>query len=194
MNAIPKPAADLLQQTGQLSESVTRPIPGSRKIFVEGSRADIQVPMREIALTQTPTIFGGEENPPVTVYDTSGPYTDPGARIDLAAGLPALRAKWIEERGDTEPLEGLSSTFGRAREHDPKLDAVRFPNRVLPRRAKAGANVSQMHYARRGIVTPEMEYVAIRENQRLDAVRDAMTPAVLCPPCFVDPENERLHV
>ena len=174
MNAIPKPAADLLQQTGQLSESVTRPIPGSRKIFVEGSRADIQVPMREIALTQTPTIFGGEENPPVTVYDTSGPYTDPGARIDLAAGLPALRAKWIEERGDTEPLEGLSSTFGRAREHDPKLDAVRFPNRVLPRRAKAGANVSQMHYARRGIVTPEMEYVAIRENQRLDAVRDAM--------------------
>ena len=174
MNAIPKPAADLLQQTGQLSESVTRPIPGSRKIFVEGSRADIQVPMREIALTQTPTIFGGEENPPVTVYDTSGPYTDPGARIDLAAGLPALRAKWIEERGDTERLEGLSSTFGRAREHDPKLDAVRFPNRVLPRRAKAGANVSQMHYARRGIVTPEMEYVAIRENQRLDAVRDAM--------------------
>ena len=118
MNAIPKPAADLLQQTGQLSESVTRPIPGSRKIFVEGSRADIQVPMREIALTQTPTIFGGEENPPVTVYDTSGPYTDPGARIDLAAGLPALRAKWIEERGDTERLEGLSSTFGRAREHD----------------------------------------------------------------------------
>ncbi|HMM26490.1 MAG TPA: phosphomethylpyrimidine synthase ThiC, partial [Pseudoxanthomonas mexicana] len=145
-----------------------------RKIFVEGSRADIQVPMREIALTQTPTVFGGEENPPVTVYDTSGPYTDPGARIDLAAGLSALRAKWIEERGDTEQLEGLSSTFGRAREHDPKLDAVRFPNRVLPRRAKAGANVSQMHYARRGIVTPEMEYVAIRENQRLDAVRDAM--------------------
>ena len=101
MNAIPKSAADLLQQTVQLSESVTRPIPGSRKIFVEGSRADIQVPMREIALTQTPTVFGGEENPPVTVYDTSGPYTDPGARIDLAAGLPALRAKWIGERGDT---------------------------------------------------------------------------------------------
>ena len=97
MNAIPKPAADLLQQTGQLSESVTRPIPGSRKIFVEGSRTDIQVPMREIALTQTPTIFGGEENPPVTVYDTSGPYTDPGARIDLAAGLPALRACWREK-------------------------------------------------------------------------------------------------
>ena len=174
MNAIPKSAADLLQQTGQLSESVTRPIPGSRKIFVQGSRADLQVPMREIALTQTPTIFGGEENPPVTVYDTSGPYTDPAATIDLAAGLPALRAKWIEERGDTEQLPALSSEFGRSRETDAKLDSVRFPGRILPRRAKAGANVSQMHYARRGIVTPEMEYVAIRENQRLEAVRDAM--------------------
>jgi len=173
MNAIPKPATDLLQQTGQLSESVTRPIPGSRKIFVQGSRPDLQVPMREIALTQTPTIFGGESNPPVTVYDPSGPYTDPDAHIDLASGLAALRTKWIEERGDTEQLDALSSTFGRAREHDPKLDAVRFPNRVLPRRAKAGANVSQMHYARRGIITPEMEYVAIRENQRLDAVREA---------------------
>ena len=174
MNAIPKPATDLLQQTGQLSESVTRPIPGSRKIFVQGSRPDLQVPMREIALTQTPTIFGGEDNPPVTVYDTSGPYTDPAATIDLAAGLPALRAKWIEERGDTEQLPALSSEFGRSRETNAKLDSVRFPGRILPRRAKAGANVSQMHYARRGIITPEMEYVAIRENQRLDAVRDAM--------------------
>ena len=174
MNAIPKPAADLLQQTGQLSESVTRPIPGSRKIFVEGSRPDLRVAMREIAQTQTPTLFGGEPNPPITVYDPSGPYTDPDARIDLAVGLPALRAKWIEERGDTELLPQLSSAFGRGREHDPKLAGVRFPSRTLPRVAKAGANVSQMHYARKGIVTPEMEYVAIRENQRLDAVRDAL--------------------
>jgi phosphomethylpyrimidine synthase len=174
MNAIPKPAADLLQQTGQLSESVTRPIPGSRKIFVEGSRPDLRVAMREIAQTQTPTLFGGETNPPITVYDPSGPYTDPDARIDLSVGLPALRAKWIEERGDTELLPQLSSAFGRGREHDPKLAGVRFPNRTLPRVAKAGANVSQMHYARKGIVTPEMEYVAIRENQRLDAVRDAL--------------------
>ena len=174
MNAIPKPAADLLQQTGQLSESVTRPIPGSRKIFVEGSRPDLRVAMREIAQTQTPTLFGGETNPPITVYDPSGPYTDPDARIDLAVGLPALRAKWIEERGDTELLPQLSSAFGRGREHDPKLAGVRFPSRTLPRVAKAGANVSQMHYARKGIVTPEMEYVAIRENQRLDAVRDAL--------------------
>jgi len=170
MNAVP---STLLQQTEQLSESVTRPIPGSRKIHVEGSRPDLRVPMREIALSRTPTLFGGEDNPPVTVYDTSGPYTDPDARIDLAAGLPTLRARWIEERGDTEVLPALTSEFGRARESNAKLDSVRFPNRALPRRAKAGRNVSQMHYAKQGIVTPEMEFVAIRENQRLDAVREA---------------------
>ena len=170
MNAVP---SSLLQQTEQLSESVTRPIPGSRKIFVPGSRPDLQVAMREIVQTQTPTLFGGEENPPITVYDPSGPYTDPQARIDLRAGLPALRAKWIEERNDTELLPQLSSEFGRGRETNARLDAVRFPARTLPRVAKAGANVSQMHYAKRGIITPEMEYVAIRENQRLDAVRDA---------------------
>ncbi len=169
MNAQPS----LQQQAQQLSESVTRPIPGSRKIFVAGSRPDLQVPMREIAQTRTPTLFGGQENPPVTVYDTSGPYTDPQANIDLAAGLAAVRSRWIEERGDTEQLAGLSSAFGRKRQHDAKLDAVRFPGRTLPRRAIGTANVTQMHYARRGIVTPEMEYVAIRENQRLDAVRDA---------------------
>ncbi|WP_312914171.1 phosphomethylpyrimidine synthase ThiC [Stenotrophomonas sp.] len=169
MNAQPS----LQQQAQQLSESVTRPIPGSRKIFVAGSRPDLQVPMREIAQTRTPTLFGGQENPPVTVYDTSGPYTDPQANIDLAAGLAAVRSRWIEERGDTEQLAGLSSAFGRTRQHDARLDAVRFPGRALPRRAIGTANVTQMHYARRGIVTPEMEYVAIRENQRLDAVRDA---------------------
>ncbi|MDR7193666.1 phosphomethylpyrimidine synthase ThiC [Luteimonas terrae] len=171
MNAVP---STLLQQTDQLSESVTRPIPGSRKIHVEGSRPDLRVAMREIVQTRTPTLFGGEENPPITVYDPSGPYTDPDVTIDLAAGLAPLRARWIEERGDTEALPALSSMFGRGREHDPKLDHVRFPGRALPRVAKAGANVTQMHYARRGIVTPEMEYVAIRENQRLDLVRDAL--------------------
>jgi phosphomethylpyrimidine synthase len=171
MSALP---SSLLQQTGQLSESVTRPIPGSRKIHVEGSRPDLRVAMREITLSQTPTLFGGEPNAPVTVYDPSGPYTDPQAHIDLTAGLAPLRAAWIEERGDTELLSQLSSEFGRGRETDARLAGVRFPNRALPRRAKAGANVSQMHYARRGIVTPEMEYVAIRENQRLDAVRDAL--------------------
>ncbi|WP_045728198.1 phosphomethylpyrimidine synthase ThiC [Xanthomonas sp. GPE 39] len=170
MNAMPNP---LQQQTDTLSAAVTRPIPGSHKIFVQGSRADLQVPMREIVLTRTPTVFGGEENAPVTVYDTSGPYTDPQARIDLGVGLAPLRAGWIAERGDTVALAGLSSHFGREREGDARLQAVRFPARHLPRRALGGANVTQMHYARRGIVTPEMEFVAIRENQRLESVRDA---------------------
>ncbi len=170
MNAVP---SQLIRDTERLSEEVTRPIPGSHKIHVPGSRADLRVPMREVVQSQTPTLFGGEENPPITVYDTSGPYSDPEVVIDLAAGLLPLRARWIAERGDSQPLAALSSAFGRDREHDPKLDAVRFGNRPLPRCAVAGANVSQMHYARRGIVTPEMEFVAIRENQRLDAVRDA---------------------
>ncbi|HZH43843.1 MAG TPA: phosphomethylpyrimidine synthase ThiC [Lysobacter sp.] len=170
MNAVP---TELIQQAEQLSADVVRPIPGSRKIHVEGSRADLRVPMREIGLARTPTLFGGEDNAPVTVYDTSGPYTDPAADIDLTRGLPPLRAQWIAERGDTEMLTGLSSEFGRRREQDPKLAAVRFPNRPRPRRALAGANVTQMHYARRGIVTPEMEFIAIRENQRLEAIREA---------------------
>jgi phosphomethylpyrimidine synthase len=170
MNAVP---SQLVRDAERLSAEVVRPIPGSRKIHVAGSRPDLRVPMREIVLSRTPTLFGGEDNPPVTVYDTSGPYTDPDARIDLAAGLPPLRAPWIAGRGDSEPLPGVSSDYGRAREADPRLDAVRFPARARPRRALAGANVTQMHYARRGIVTPEMEFVAIRENQRLEAVRDA---------------------
>ncbi len=170
MNAVP---SDLVRDTQRLSEDVTRPIPGSRKIHVPGSRADLRVAMREIVQSQTPTLFGGQENPAIAVYDTSGPYSDADADIDLAAGLAQLRAAWIAERGDTEALTALSSSFGREREGNARLDDVRFPNRPLPRRAKAGANVSQMHYARQGIVTPEMEYVAIRENQRIDAISDA---------------------
>src|SRR5690606_32956650 len=119
MSAVP---SDLIRQTEQLSEAVTRPIPGSRKIHVAGSRADLSVPMREILQSQTPTLFGGEENPPITVYDTSGPYSDPDARIDLAAGLAPLRAQWIADRGDTEALPSLSSAFGRGRETDARLD------------------------------------------------------------------------
>ncbi|MBB6600136.1 phosphomethylpyrimidine synthase ThiC [Luteimonas sp. MC1825] len=170
MNAEP---ASLQQQAAQLSDTVTSPITGSRKIHVQGSRPDLRVAMREIHQSQTPTLFGGEDNPPIAVYDASGPYTDPDARIDLSAGLAPLRAQWIAERGDTVLLPAISSAFGRSRESDARLDAVRFPNRRLPRIARAGANVTQMHYARQGTVTPEMEYVAIRENQRLDAVRDA---------------------
>jgi phosphomethylpyrimidine synthase len=168
MNALPN---DLARAAQELSEAVTRPIPGSRKIHVQGSRPDIQVPLREICQAQTPTLFGGEENPPITVYDTSGPYTDPDYKVDLVTGLPALRAGWIAERGDTEQLTGLSSAFGRQRAVDPKLDAFRFTATRAPHRAKAGANVTQMHYARQGIVTPEMEYIAIRENQRIEALQ-----------------------
>ncbi len=156
-----------------MSEAVTTPIAGSRKIHVTGSRPDLRVPLREIAQAATPTLFGGEDNPPIVVYDTSGPYTDPDHTVDLARGLPALRTRWITERGDVERLGGLSSTFGRARADDARLDPIRFAFPRMPLRAKAGANVTQMHYARRSIVTPEMEYIAIRENQRIDALVDS---------------------
>ncbi len=111
-------------------------------------------------------------NPPIPVYDTSGPYSDPDVHIDLKAGLPALRAKWIDERGDTEVLKGLSSEYGRDRANDPATAHLRFAQLTNPRRAKAGANVSQMHYARKGIITPEMEYVALRESLNLQALYD----------------------
>ncbi len=167
MNAMP---SDLALAAQELSESVTRPISGSRKVHVQGSRPDIRVPLREIRQAQTPTLFGGETNPPITVYDTSGPYTDPDYTVDLAAGLPPVRAAWIAERGDVEQLPELSSEYGRQRAADPKLAAFRFTGLRAPMRARAGANVTQMHYARRGIVTPEMEYIAIRENQRIAAL------------------------
>src|SRR5262252_6466656 len=140
------------------------PLPNARKIFVEGSRPDVRVPMREIAQSDTPASFGAEKNPPIVVYDTSGPYTDPAAKIDIRKGLPALRAAWIAERDDTVELPGPTSAYGRARAADPELAVMRFDLRRNPRRAKPGGNVSQMHYARRGLVTPEMEFIAIREN------------------------------
>ena len=148
-----------------VDEAAIAPLPNSHKIYVEGSRPDIRVPMREITQADTPASFGAEHNPPIFVYDCSGPYSDPAAKIDIRSGLPALRQRWIEERGDTELLPDLSSEYGRQRAADTALDELRFPGlHRKPRRAKAGANVSQMHYARRGIITPEMEYVAIREN------------------------------
>src|SRR5699024_5951695 len=143
-----------------------------KRVYVAGSRGAVQVPMREISQAQTPATFGVEKNPPITVYDTSGPYTDPDKAIDLTSGLSALRADWSVERKDTEQLTGLSSEFGRARQADAQLAALRFPSTSAPRRAVAGANVSQMHYARQGIVTPEMEFVAIRENARREQIKD----------------------
>ena len=170
MSAIPE---DFIRQTSQLSEEVTRPFSGSKKIYVQGSRPDIRVPMREISQDDTQTNNDVEKNPPIPVYDTSGIYTDPEAEIDLLKGLPALRNNWIIEREDTEQLSGPSSEYGTKRQNDPELAHLRFEHIHAPRKAKKGKNVSQMHYARQGIITPEMEYVAIRENTKLQEMRDA---------------------
>ena len=161
----------------QVDAAAIAPLPNSRKIHVQGSRPDLRVPMREIAQSETPALFGAEANPPLVVYDTSGPYTDPTATIDIRRGLPALRAPWIAERGDVQSLPGPSSAFGRARLADPELATLRFDLARKPLGAKPGANVTQMHYARRGIVTPEMEFVALRENlqrERMLATLPAM--------------------
>ncbi len=158
--------APFLSATATVDQAAIAPLPNSRKIYVEGSRPDIRVPMRQISQSDTEASFGGERNPPIYVYDTSGPYTDPAVAIDIRSGLATPRLPWIVERGDTEELAGPSSAYGVERLADPRLAALRFNLTRKPRRALAGANVTQMHYARRGIVTPEMEYVAIRENLR----------------------------
>ncbi len=166
---------DFLSTTATVDEASVAAFPGSRKIYVEGSRPDIRVPMREISLDDTQVGEGVEKNAPVTVYDTSGPYTDPDVKIDIRQGLPAMRESWIRERNDTELLEGLSSDYGRKRETDEELDVLRFEHRRIPLRAKPGANVSQMHYAKQGIITPEMEFIAIRENMRLELSREKLS-------------------
>ncbi|WP_238049124.1 phosphomethylpyrimidine synthase ThiC, partial [Psychrobacter sp. Ps7] len=176
-----------------------RILPASRKVYIEGSRSDIQVPMREITLDPTPVQGVSEneweQNPPFYVYDTSGVYTDPNVEIDLTKGLPKLREGWIAERGDTEQLSGLSSSYGMARARDISTANLRFAHIDKPRRAKdvdgKAGNVTQMYYARRGIITPEMEYIAIRETQKQHALTDmrqhegetfgAHTPAIITP-------------
>ncbi|MDI3294960.1 phosphomethylpyrimidine synthase ThiC [Janthinobacterium tructae] len=162
MNANPK----FLSATATVDEAAIAPLPNSRKIYVEGSRPDIRVPMRRISQSDTEASFGGEKNPPIYVYDTSGPYTDPDVQIDIRSGLDTPRLPWIMERADTEELPGPTSDYGIARLADPKLAELRFNLHRKPRRAIAGKNVTQMHYAKRGIITPEMEFVAIRENMR----------------------------
>lgn len=174
MNATDKNLAHFVGENAEIDPATKQPFANSRKVFVQGSRPDIQVPFREISLSDTPSAFGAEKNPPVMVYDTSGPYTDPAVKIDIRNGLPAMRAKWIEERNDTEQLDGPSSAFGVERKNDPALAEMRFNLSRHPRRAKAGMNVSQMHYARKGIITPEMEYIAIRENQRRENMSDLL--------------------
>jgi phosphomethylpyrimidine synthase len=155
-----------LAATATVDERAILPLPNSRKIFVEGSRPDIQVPMREISQSDTAAPYDVEKNPPIYVYDCSGPYTDPQVSIDISSGLQTPRTPWIIARADSEELAGPSSAYGIERMNDPKLDDMRFNLTRKPRRALPGKNVSQMHYARQGIITAEMEYVAIRENMR----------------------------
>ena len=162
MNAIPK----FLSATAEVDQAAITPLPNSRKVYIKGSRPDIRVPMRRISQSDTEASFGGEKNPPIYVYDTSGPYSDPDAVIDIRSGLDTPRLPWIVERDDTAELPGPSSSYGIERLLDPQLAELRFNLLRKPRRAKAGANVTQMHYARCGIITPEMEFVAIRENMR----------------------------
>ncbi len=162
MNAKPK----FLSATAAVDERAILPLPNSRKIYVEGSRPDIQVAMREISQSDTAAPYDAEKNPPIVVYDCSGPYTDPHVSIDISSGLQTPRTPWIIDRGDSEELSGPSSAYGIERMNDPKLAEMRFNLTRKPRRALPGKNVSQMHYARQGIITPEMEYVAIRENMR----------------------------
>ncbi|MFZ2540631.1 MAG: phosphomethylpyrimidine synthase ThiC [Gallionella sp.] len=155
-----------LAEDAHVDAAAIKPLPNSRKVYVEGSRPDIRVPMREISQAETPASMGAEINPPIYVYDCSGPYTDPAVKIDIRSGLADVRSGWITERGDTESLDKLSSDYGRQRLNDPDLAEMRFDLKRSPRRAKPGKNVSLMHYARQGFITPEMEYVAIRENMR----------------------------
>jgi len=164
-----------LAATAHVDNAAIQPLPRSRKVYVQGRREDVRVPMREIMQSDTRTSSGAERNPPIYVYDTSGPYTDPQASIDIRSGLAPLRAPWIEQRGDTDELPGPSSVYGVERLNDASLTEMRFRLVRRPRRAKPGANVSQMHYARRGIVTPEMEFIAIRENQRRDLLAELIT-------------------
>ncbi len=166
-------ANKVLSETAQADQKVVQPFPNSRKIYVTGSREDIRVPMREISCAATHTDAGIVENLPITVYDTSGPYSDPDSDIDIRKGLTALRDNWVDERKDTDHLTQLSSEYGQSRLQDAALSSLRFHSHRTPKRAKAGMNVTQMHYARRGIITPEMEFIAIRENQRLEEYRES---------------------
>ena len=176
--------AHFLAENAQVDAAAIAPLPASRKVYIEGSRPDIRVPFREITLSPTKTSSIDEENPPLLVYDTSGPYTDPNAQIDLRQGLPALRRAWIEERNDTEFLAGHTSDYGKRRANDPTLAQLRFDLTRTPRRAlstKDGrpGNVTQLYYARQGIVTPEMEFIALRENQRRQALGTAEVERIL---------------
>ncbi|MEX2352654.1 MAG: phosphomethylpyrimidine synthase ThiC, partial [Gammaproteobacteria bacterium] len=164
MSAVP----EFQRENAKVDEQAVKPFPNSTRVYIQGSQADIRVPMREISCADTVSSSGHEKNLPITVYDTSGPYSDPDVTIDIRKGLDPVRQGWILAREDTEELAGPTSSYGTQRLSDKKLDSLRFINTRPTRKARSGHNVSQMHYARKGIITPEMEYIAIRENQRLE--------------------------
>jgi phosphomethylpyrimidine synthase len=171
MNARP----DFLARDAKVDSAAIAPLPNSRKVYVEGANADMRVPMRAITQSATPVSVSREEyNPDIYVYDCSGPYTDPSIKIDIRSGLAPLRTKWIEARSDSEQLTGPTSRYGIERLNDPKLAELRFNLKRKPRKARPGANVTQMHYARRGIITPEMEFIAIRENVNRKAYLESL--------------------
>ncbi|HKA54464.1 MAG TPA: phosphomethylpyrimidine synthase ThiC, partial [Candidatus Binatia bacterium] len=151
----------------------TAPLPASRKVYVAGTQPGVRVPFREISLTaRAQNGHGSDGQDVMMVYDTSGPYTDPQVKIDIRQGLPPLRLAWVEARGDSEQLPDVSSEYGRLRAADASLAGLRFAHLRRPRRALPGGNVTQLHYARRGTITPEMEYIAIRENQARELAQE----------------------
>ena len=168
MSAIP----EFQREYAKVDEKAVKPFPNSRKIYIQGSRFSIKVPMREIQCGDTQATSGLEKNQSITVYDTSGPYSDPDADIDIKQGLQPARKDWILSRGDTVNLAHLSSSYGLQRLADKNLEKQRFQNTSTPRRAKSGQNVTQMHYAKKGIITPEMEFIAIRENLKQEIYQD----------------------
>lgn len=181
------------------SISIMSNFSGSKKVYVTGSRPDIKVPMREIELSPTTGTFGEEENPPVRVYDTSGPYTDPDYSVDITKGLPALRSTWIQERGDVEEYDGREikpEDNGYKDENDPRANHNVFPGlKRKPLRAKKGENITQLHYARKGIITPEMEFIAIRENMKPEFVRDEVAKGrAIIPSNINHPESEPMII
>ncbi|MCK5893051.1 MAG: phosphomethylpyrimidine synthase ThiC [Endozoicomonadaceae bacterium] len=161
-----------LSESAQTDQQVIQPFPNSRKVYLTGSRPDIRVPVREITLSDTVTRLSSEKNAPVLVYDTSGPYTDPDVTINIRNGLPHMRKNWILERNDTDQLPVFTSPYTQRHLNDPRIDHLRFGKKQPPRRASAGRNVTQLHYARQGIITSEMEYVAIRESMKLETAKE----------------------
>ncbi|MEH7011060.1 phosphomethylpyrimidine synthase ThiC [Neobacillus niacini] len=179
--------------------SIMSSFPGSKKVYVTGSRSDIKVPMREIELSPTTGTFGEEENLPVRVYDTSGPYTDLNYSVDISKGLPAIRSTWIHERSDVEEYEGREIKpvdNGYKEENDPRANHNVFPGlKRKPLRAKKGKNVTQLHYAKKGIITPEMEFIAIRENMKPEFVRNEVAKGrAIIPSNINHPESEPMII